>query len=44
EMETERDASLGATELNVVTRYAVGIRRANWGMDIIHDATAPTGF
>lgn len=44
EMETERDASLGATELNVVTRYAVGVRRANWGYEIVHDATAPTGF
>ncbi len=44
EMETERDASLGATELNVVTRYAVGVRRANWGLEVIHDATDPTGF
>jgi len=44
QMETERDASLSATELNVVTRYAVGTRRANWGKSVTHDATEPTGF
>jgi hypothetical protein len=43
-MEPDRDPSLAAWELNVVTRYAVGVRRANWGYEIIHDATAPTGF
>ena len=41
-METERDASLRATELNMTAGYAVGVLRSEWGCEYTADALAPT--
>ena len=40
-VEPERDASLRATELNIVGEYGVGIYEADWIVDMAHDATLP---
>ena len=40
-VEPERDASLRATELNVVGEYGVGIYEADWMVTMNHDATLP---
>ena len=39
--ETERDASLRATELNVVSEYGVGVYIDDWAVTLNHDATLP---
>ena len=41
EVEPERDASLRATELNVVGEYGVGEYLAGWIVELNHDATLP---
>ncbi len=41
EIEPERDASLRATELNIVGEYGVGIYEADWIVEMNHDATPP---
>ena len=40
-VEPERDASLRATELNVVGEYGVGYYLNNWCVELNHDATVP---
>lgn len=40
-MEKERDASLRAWEVNLVTEYGWGLYNANWGRKTTHDATTP---
>ena len=40
-VEPERDASLRATELNVVGEYGVGQYLAGWTVTLNHDATLP---
>jgi hypothetical protein len=40
-VEPERDASLRATELNIVGEYGVGVYEADWIVDMNHDATVP---
>lgn len=40
-IEPERDASLRATELNVVGEYGVGEYLAGWIVELYHDATTP---
>lgn len=40
-VEPERDASLRATELNVVGEYGVGQYLAGWTVTLNHDATTP---
>lgn len=42
-METERDASRKATEINMSAGYAVGVQRSTYGVALTHDATVPTG-
>jgi len=42
EVEPERDASLRATELNIVGEYGVGIYEADWIVTMNHDATPPS--
>lgn len=42
-LEPERDASKRATELNLTAGYAHGVRRDEFGIYILADATAPTG-
>jgi hypothetical protein len=42
-MEPERDASLRAWELNMRATYAKGVRRADHGIELTHDATEPAG-
>ena len=42
-MEVERDASLLAYELNANAKYGVGIRRGEFGIALLADATTPTG-
>ena len=41
-METERDASLRATELNIVAGYATGIIRQEFAVKYTADATEPS--
>ena len=41
EIEPERDASMRATELNVVGEYGVGEYLAGWIVELNHDATTP---
>ncbi len=41
EVESERDASLRATELNIVGEYGVGEYLADWIVELYHDATTP---
>ncbi len=41
-IEPERDASLRATELNIVGEYAVGEYLANWIVELYHDAATPS--
>jgi hypothetical protein len=41
--ETERDASKKAWEINMSAAYGVGVRRAEWGVYLLGDATTPTG-
>lgn len=41
-LETERDAGLRATELNMTAGYAVGEYRSEWGCYYTADATAPS--
>jgi hypothetical protein len=41
-LEPERDASLRAWELNLHAGYAVGVRRADYGIKLTADATEPT--
>jgi hypothetical protein len=41
EVEDEYDASLRATELNIVGRYAVGEYLPGWIVELYNDATAP---
>jgi len=41
-IEPERDASLRATELNIVGEYGVGEYLAGWIVELYHDATAPS--
>ena len=41
-LETERDASLRATELNMVAGYAVGVLRDEFGVKYTADATEPS--
>jgi hypothetical protein len=41
-MEVERDASLRGWELNMTAWYGVAVRRNNFGVKIISDATEPT--
>ena len=41
-LETERDASLRATELNITAGYAYGIARDTLGVGFTADATAPS--
>ncbi len=41
-VEAERDASLRATELNVVGEYGVGEYLAGWIVELAHDATLPS--
>jgi len=41
-VEPERDASLRATELNIVGEYGVGQYLAGWTVTLAHDATTPT--
>jgi hypothetical protein len=41
-LEPERDASLRAYELNMTALYATGAVRPLWGVQILHDITAPT--
>ena len=41
EVEAERDASLRATELNIVGEYGVGEYLAGWIVVLAHDATLP---
>lgn len=43
ETEVERDASKKAWELNMSVAYGVGVRRAEYGVAMIADATTPTG-
>lgn len=40
--EVERDPSLRAYELNFSAGYAHGVRRNDFGREVVHDATAPT--
>lgn len=40
-VETERDASLRATELNIVAEYGVGEYLADFIVELYHDATTP---
>ncbi len=40
-IEPERDASLRATELNVVGEYGVGEYKAGWIVELLWDATTP---
>jgi len=40
-VEPERDASLRATELNIVGEYGVGVYNSVWIVDMNHDATLP---
>lgn len=40
-IEPERDASLRATELNIVGEYGVGVYEADWIVTMNHDATLP---
>lgn len=40
-VEPERDASLRATELNIVGEYGVGFYIDDWTVDMRHDATLP---
>ena len=42
-MEVERDASKKAYELNASAAYGVAVRRAEFGVALIADATTPTG-
>lgn len=42
-IELQRDASLRATEVNATAVYAHGLRRADWGVTITSDGSAPTG-
>ena len=41
-VELERDASLRATELNIVGEYGVGIYESDWMVTMNHDATLPS--
>jgi hypothetical protein len=41
-LEPERDASKRAWELNMTAMYAHGVWRPKWGVQILHDITAPT--
>ena len=41
-MEPERDASKRAWELNLTTLFAHGVWRPLWGIQVLHDITAPT--
>ena len=41
-LEPERDASARAWELNMSMLYATGVWRPLWGVQILHDITAPT--
>lgn len=41
-MEPERDASARAWELNLTTLFAHGVWRPLWGIQVLHDITAPT--
>ena len=41
-LEPERDASKRAWELNMTALYATGAIRPLWGVQILHDITAPT--
>ena len=41
-LEPERDASARAWELNMTMLYATGVWRPLWGVQILHDITAPT--
>ena len=41
-IELERDASLRATELNIVGEYGVGIYEPDWMVTLNHDATLPS--
>ena len=41
-VEAERDASLRATELNIVGEYGVGEYLAGWIVELYHDAGTPT--
>lgn len=40
-VEPERDASLRATELNIVGEYGVGVYQSRWLIDMNHDADTP---
>jgi len=40
-LEPERDASKRAWELNLTTLFAHGVWRPTWGVQILHDITAP---
>jgi hypothetical protein len=42
-MEIERDASLRGYEMNMSAVYGVAVRRGEWGVDLVADATTPTG-
>ncbi len=42
-LEPERNASMRGTELNLSTVYAHGVWRADFGVKLIADASAPTG-
>ena len=41
-IEPERDASLRATELNIVGEYGVGEYKAGWIVELYHDAGSPS--
>jgi hypothetical protein len=41
-LEPETDASARETEFNIYADYAYGVRRSDYGIDIICDVTAPT--
>jgi len=41
-IEPERDASLRATELNIVGEYGVGEYKAGWIVELYHDAGTPS--
>lgn len=42
-LEPERDASARAWELNITAKYAHGVWRPLWGVQMLFDATAPDG-
>ncbi|RMG80836.1 MAG: hypothetical protein D6712_17365 [Chloroflexi bacterium] len=41
-LETERDASLRATEVNATMVYGYGLMRPSWGVTILSDGSAPS--